>query len=165
MIITSILNSLSSLSFTISRCNNHKNQHLYQCHRAGLTSGSIVREESFSISFSIASTKLGYSSLFIGNTQAKINGVTFLNHSIAFAVSGLAFGHSIFSGFQSVSHTFASLIDFNHVTTYQTDQFSIFAAETYFGEKYHTSIASIFLPVFKKCRVSPFFISPENTFT
>jgi hypothetical protein len=68
-----------------------------------------------------------------------------LNQSIAFALSGLSFGHSMFFGFHRVSQTFASLIDFNHVTTYQTDPFSIFGAETYFGEKYHTSSASIFL--------------------
>jgi hypothetical protein len=68
-----------------------------------------------------------------------------LNQSIAFALSGLSFGHSMFFGFHRVSQTFASLIDFNHVTTYQTDPFSLFGAETYFGEKYHTSSASIFL--------------------
>ena len=51
------------------------------------------------------------------------------------ASSGFAFGQATFSGFQTVSQTWASRIDFNPVTIYQTDQFSIFSALIYFGEK------------------------------
>jgi len=79
-----------------------------------------------------------------------MNGVTFLNHSIAKLFSGLSFGHSTFSAFQSVSPTFASRIDFSPVTTYPTEPLSISGALIYHGAKYPTSRASIFFPVFKK---------------
>ncbi|MBT3853482.1 hypothetical protein HOF65_05990 [bacterium] len=88
-----------------------------------------------------------------------MKGVTSPNQSIAFASSDFAFGHSTISGFHTVSPTFASLIDFKPVTMYHIDQFHIFLSLVYHGEKYHTSRASIFLFVFKKYRVSHFFIS------
>jgi hypothetical protein len=81
------------------------------------------------------------------------------------AFSGLCFGHSLFSGFQRVSQTLASFMSFNQVTTYQTEPFSIFLSEIYIGLKKPTSRASIFFQECKKCKVSHFFISHENTFT
>jgi hypothetical protein len=48
---------------------------------------------------------------------------------------------------------------------YPTEPFEIFASLTYFGAKYPTSRASIFLLVLRKWSVSHFLISQENTFT
>ncbi|EFK95426.1 hypothetical protein LDC_2576 [sediment metagenome] len=143
--ITSISNSRNNLSFTISRCNKPKNPHLYPCQSAGETVDSTFKAESFKTSFSIASFKFGYSAESIGKIQANIKGLDSENHSIAFAVSALSFGHSTFAAFQRVSPTLACSRVFNHVTTYQTEPFSIFLSLTYLGEKYHTSRASIFL--------------------
>jgi hypothetical protein len=84
---------------------------------------------------------------------------------MAFIFSAFSFGHSIFAGFHSVSQTFASLIDFNHVTTYHIDQFEIFSELVYFGKKYHTSSASICFFELINVNLSHFFISQENTFT
>jgi len=52
---------------------------------------------------------------------ANIKGVTSQKPSIGLASSGFIFGQSTISGFHIVSPTFASLIVFNHVTTYQTE--------------------------------------------
>lgn len=79
-----------------------------------------------------------------------MKGVTFLNPSIAFAFSGFSFGPETFSGFQSVSPTFASRIDLSPVTTYPTDPLSITWLLVYVGAKYPTSSASIFFPVLRK---------------
>ncbi|MBT5491846.1 hypothetical protein HOK00_06110 [bacterium] len=115
------MNSLKSLSFTISKCNNHKNPHLYPCHNAGETSCSTNNAESFKTSFSIASLSKGYSLESIAKIPAYINGVTSQNHSIGLASSGLSFGQSIISDFHIVSPTLASLIVFKPVTTYQIE--------------------------------------------
>jgi hypothetical protein len=118
-----------------------------------------------SISFSIESFKSGYSSLSIGNIPAYINGTTSEKPSIATAFSAFSLGHSIFSGFHKVSHTFASLIDLRPVTTYHIEPLDIFLSLIYFGEKYHTSSASIFFFELRNVSVSHFFISHANTFT
>jgi hypothetical protein len=49
------------------------------------------------------------------------------------------------AGFQTVSPTCASRIDLSPVTIYPIEPFSILLSEIYFGEKYQTSSASIFL--------------------
>lgn len=163
--ITSMLNSLKRRSFTISRWRSPRNPHLNHCPRAVEDSDSVCSALSLSTSFSIASASPGYSSVAMGNTPAQINGVTVLNHSIAFASSGLSRGPDTSSGFQSVSQTFASRIDLSPVTTYPTDPLSITGLLVYVGAKYPTSSASIFFPVLRKCSVSHFLICPENTLT
>jgi hypothetical protein len=132
---TSILNSLNNLSLTISKCNKPKNPHLYPCHNAGDTSDSTYNAESFNTNFSIASLSNGYSLESIAKIPAYIKGVTSQNHSIDIAFSGFDFGHSTSSGFHIVSQTLASLIVFNHVTTYQTEPSHILSSLSYDGEK------------------------------
>lgn len=91
-----------------------------------------------------------YSSALIGKSHAKIKGVTFLNPGIAVASLAFIFGHSTISGFQTVSHTWASRMDLSPVTTYPIDPVVILGAGVYFGEKYPTSVATIFVHVLRK---------------
>jgi hypothetical protein len=61
------------------------------------------------MSFSMLSFIFGYSSVSTGKTHAKINGVIWVNHGIAYLLSGFPE--------KRVSHTFASVRDLSPVTT------------------------------------------------
>jgi len=79
----------------------------------------------------MASFNNGYSEESIAKIPAYINGVTSQKPSIGFASSAFALGHSTSSGFHTVSPTFASLIVFKPVTTYQMVPFPILSSLTY----------------------------------
>ena len=150
-----MLNSLSNLSWIISKWSIPKNPHLNPKPRAEELSGTKTREASFNCNFSIEDLRSSYSSVSTGYIPAKTMGLTSSNPETPVVSSESA---SII-----VSPTFTSLAFLIPVIRYPTSPAFIHFFGVWVRFRVPTSSALYLFWVAMNLIACPFLICPEKT--